>query len=92
MTKEGKRTLSSFGEVANDINIDNKNDNNKNDLVDRIIRGNKNKKETHTFKGYYLENRVADKIDELTDGEPRGTKSEFVNEIIKKYFQSEGIF
>lgn len=86
-----KRKLSSFDKVASNIDINNKdNDTNKsnNDLVDRVRS--KTKKETHTFKGYYLENEVANQIDVLTDGQPRGTKSEFVNEIIKKYLQGEG--
>lgn len=88
------RRLTKFDEVANgnkdNINNDIKKKNNV-DLVSDIIQGKRNKDETHVFKGYYLENDVANTIDRITDNKPRGTKSELVNEILKKYFKKEGI-
>lgn len=93
-----KRTLSSFEDVADNINIDserniNKDDDEKNDvdLVESIIKGKALKEDTHIFKGYYLENDVANAIDRITDGKPRGTKSELVNQILKNYFMDTGI-
>lgn len=89
-----KRTLSGFDEVANDIDIDStsKNDNKDNiDLVSDIIKGHKTKDETHIFKGYYLENDIANVIDRISEGKPRGFKSELVNQILKNYFISEDL-
>lgn len=86
MTK--KRTLSGFGNVAKDnIDIDSDKDN---DVLDDIIQERKPKEKTHIFKGYYLEREVANTIDRITEGKPKGTKSDFVNEVIKKYLTSEG--
>ena len=88
-----KRSISSFNEVASNNNIesDNKNDVNTNDnVIDDIIQGRKSKEQTHIFKGYYLERDVANTIDRITEGKPKGTKSDFVNEVIKRYLKSEG--
>lgn len=91
MSRKG-RTLSGFGEVADNINIDSKKDSkNDIDLVSEILKGQKPKEETHIFKGFYLENEIADVIDDLAEGKPRGIKSELVNTILKNYFKSEGI-
>lgn len=86
-----KRTISSFDEVASNSNIKNEsNTNDNNDVLDSIINERKPKEKTHVFKGYYLEREVANTIDRITDGKPKGTKSDFINEVIKKYLISEG--
>lgn len=83
-----KRTVSSFQEVASDINI--KNNDNSDDLLNSVLKDKKPKEKTHIFKGYYLEREVANEIDRITDGKPKGTKSEFINAVIKSYLISEG--
>jgi 16S rRNA U516 pseudouridylate synthase RsuA-like enzyme len=88
-----KRTISSFNEVANDSDINkniNSNSDNKDDILKSVTKDKKPKDQTHTFKGYWLENKVANEIDRMTDGHPKGTKSEFINQIIKNYLISEG--
>lgn len=93
MTKK-RRTLSGFDQVASDIDNNNAIDNEKkvkNDAIKSIMKNIKTKDQTHTYKGFYLENKVADKIDEVTEGKPRGAMSELVNSIIKKYFQDAGL-
>lgn len=87
------REVSTFDKVAGDSNINNdKDSNNNNDGVNDILGAKKTKNDTHTFKGFYLENEVANMIDTLADrhGNQKGVKSELANEILKKYFQSEG--
>lgn len=87
-----KRTISGFNEVANNSNIKNDSDDNTNNTVlDNIINDRKPKEKTHIFKGYYLEREVANAIDRITEGKPKGTKSDFVNEVIKNYLISEGL-
>lgn len=81
-----KRKISSFNEVASNSDIKN----NNNDILDNIINKRKPKEKTHVFKGYYLERDVANTIDRITEGKPKGAKSDFVNEVIKKYLTSEG--
>ena len=81
-----KRKISSFNEVASNSDIKN----NNNDILDNIINNRKPKEKTHVFKGYYLERDVANTIDRITEGKPKGAKSDFVNEVIKKYLTSEG--
>jgi hypothetical protein len=92
MARKGK-SLADFGAIASDTNINISNDNNSNDkdVIGNILSGKKSKKDTHTFKGYWLENEVANTIDRITEGKPKGVKSELVNEIIKKYLKSEGL-
>lgn len=85
-----KRKISSFDDVASNNDI-NSNDNNKNDVINDILEGKKTKDQTHIFKGYYLEREVANAIDRITEGRPKGTKSDLVNHIIKNYLTDEGI-
>lgn len=84
-----KRKISSFNEVASNSDIKN-NNNNNNDILDNIINNRKPKEKTHVFKGYYLERDVANTIDRITEGKPKGAKSDFVNEVLKNYLRSEG--
>ncbi|WP_373896410.1 hypothetical protein [Virgibacillus sp. CBA3643] len=96
MSKKQRRSISSFDDVAVDSNINSDKDNDTNketntdDKIDNIL-GKKTKDQTHSFRGYYLENQVADTIDKVTDRKTKGVKSELVNEILKKYFQEEGL-
>lgn len=90
MGKGKERTLSGFGDVADNINIDS-NSKSDTDILGDIMKGKKTKDETHVFRGYYLENEIANTIDRITASKPRGTKSEIVNEVLKKYFKQEGI-
>lgn len=86
-----RRKISSFNEVASnsDINSNDKN-NDDNNVLDNILKEKKSKEQTHIFKGYYLEREVANAIDRITEGKPKGTKSDFVNAVIKNYLISEG--
>lgn len=88
MTKK-KRTISSFIDVASNSNIEN-DSNIKDDSISDILEGKKTKEQTHIFKGYYLEREVANTIDRITEGKPKGVKSEFVNQVLKNYLISEG--
>jgi len=88
--KKKERTIAGFSSVAGD-NVKAKNSNSDNDLINDILETNKPKEKTHVFKGYYLENEVARVIDTLTDGKPKGTKSEFINGILKKYFKENDL-
>lgn len=91
-----KRTLSSFGDVSDhkniNINSENETDNKtENDsTIKQILEGQKSKEETHVFKGFYLENEVADAIDRITRRSPKGAKSKLVNAILKKHLKDEG--
>lgn len=93
MSKKERRSISSFGQVASNIDINNKSniENNNNDIIKSLVKENIPKDKTHTFKGYYLENEVANTIDRLSEGKHKGFKSDLVNEIIKKFFQKEGL-
>jgi len=93
--KQKERTIAGFNSVAGDEiasseeqNINN--NNNENDPVESIIKDKKTKDQTHTQRGFYLENKVSDAIDRVAENKSKGIKSEMVNEILKKYFQEHG--
>lgn len=92
--KKKERTIAGFGSVADsnlkgNSNIDSDKDTN-NDFLKEIVESNKPKEKTHIFKGYYLEIEIANKIDEMAEGKPKGTKSDIVNESLKKVFKDMG--
>lgn len=101
MTKE-KRKVAGFGKVAggNDSNINSDTEENitidvesrrNDDILGNILEANKSKDETHTFKGFYLENDVARTIDRVTQNKAKGAKSDLVNEILKRYFKDADV-
>jgi len=91
-----------FDKVANDSDINSKND--YEDKQEININLNKSKKaklndvlgvkstksDTHEFRGYYLEIPLIEAIDKITEGEPKGTKSDLVNHILKESFKDNG--
>ena len=84
------RKITQFDAVANDINSNNDSHNDSNSNINNILDKHREKRETHIFRGYYLEREVANAIDSIAAGKPKGVKSELVNEIIKKYLKEEG--
>lgn len=87
-----RRSVSDFGKVASDSTISNDTrPKNKNSIIEDVLKSSKTKEQTHTYKGFYLENEVADTIDRITEGKGRGMKSEIVNRILKNHFKEEGI-
>lgn len=90
-----KRSLASFGDVANInvINDDNRNndDNNKinknsNNIMD-VIKPQKSEKK---LIGIYFDPEVAEKIRRVAGGQ-KGAQSRLVNEVMKRFFQSENM-
>lgn len=95
MSKKNKgRTIAGFDSVAGDddnnikINRDSDIDN---DLISNVMKSNKPKTKTHEFKGYYFEKEIVNVINKLTEGKPKGTKSDLVNDIVKKYFKDHDL-
>lgn len=89
-----KKSISkiSFDSVASPSHININNDDNDNihhNLMDDIEI--KTKNQTHSFRGFYIENELVDLIDRLTAGKGRGAKSNLVNRILKDRFKEEGL-
>lgn len=99
--KNQKRDISriDFSKVADDSNININTENNKEndneinwqETLDDILKPRESMDETHKFRGYYLENKVADTIDRITGSNPKkGMKSDLINHILKQYFKDKG--
>lgn len=101
MSKQ-KRSIASFGDVAEinnkkdknnnqniNINVNEKNDD-KMDPLDKVIAKNKKKEDTHILKGIYFEKEIANAIDRIAEGGGKGIKSQLVNEAVKKVFKEKG--
>lgn len=71
-------------------NSNNNSDNNSNKPKkqdpEEVINSKKTKDQTHIFKGYYLERKVANRVDKNSSRGIRGSKSDYVNTILKNHF------
>lgn len=87
--KKGKN-LAGFGEVAGDSIKHNNDSNSDSEFMKDIVRGRKNKEDTHTYRGFYLENDLVRTMDRIAHDRPRGVKSDLVNAILREKFKEMG--
>lgn len=94
MSRKNK-SIAGFGDFAdlndinNNTNVERKNNINITSDLEKVISKTP-KEKTHVFKGFYLENELAQIIDNKTNGKGRGAKSDLVNAILKDRFKQEG--
>src|SRR5690625_2430282 len=97
MSKKNRNLAQYFGNDNNkkELNIDNPIENNS-DILSDIASGKGSREDTRKFKGYYLEHEVANAIDRDINARfgnkiPKGAKSDYVNELIKRGLKEEGL-
>lgn len=85
-----KRSLASFGELANvnknNIDNDNKNDNNHDNIMEIINKP----KSVKTMVGIYFDPDVAAALRRVSCRR-KGAQSQLVNEVMRRFFRDQGL-